>query len=225
MTSPPPYEGNPDGRPLPAGWISQYDSNYKAWFYVNTHANPPMTTWVHPSGPVSAPPVQTFSPPPAFSPPSMPPPMNAGGYNPGQIQGPGGYGNNNQVGYPNGGGMSYPQQQQQQPPYGGGYGNPGYNYPQQGPVGGGYPVQQPQQPQVVVVEQKPQVVVVEEPRPHHRHHGMGAGGLAMGAGAGLLGGILIGEAIEERREERRERDFGWGPDWGYDGWRDDRGWW
>ncbi|KAI9063494.1 hypothetical protein FKP32DRAFT_722968 [Trametes sanguinea] len=47
MSQPPPYGSpggpppNPDRRPLPPGWIEQWDSNYKAWFYVNTAENPP----------------------------------------------------------------------------------------------------------------------------------------------------------------------------------------
>ncbi|KZT62138.1 hypothetical protein CALCODRAFT_278193 [Calocera cornea HHB12733] len=32
---------NPDKRPLPPGWVTQYDPNYKTWFYVNTRAEPP----------------------------------------------------------------------------------------------------------------------------------------------------------------------------------------
>ncbi|WOO82634.1 uncharacterized protein LOC62_04G006116 [Vanrija pseudolonga] len=34
--------------PLPAGWIKQFDENYKAWFYVNTNTNPPTTQWEAP---------------------------------------------------------------------------------------------------------------------------------------------------------------------------------
>ncbi|KIK07628.1 hypothetical protein K443DRAFT_167685 [Laccaria amethystina LaAM-08-1] len=115
MSTPPPYESqrNPDTRQLPPGWTSQYDSNYKAWFYVNTRADPPVTTWVHPLG--AAPPP---GPPPApYSPPAGPPPPTNAGYN----QGGGGQGygySNPQGGYSpgyGGGGNNYPQQQQ--PPY------------------------------------------------------------------------------------------------------------
>jgi hypothetical protein len=61
---------NPDKRPLPTGWIEQYDSRYvvssfnvslftrvpsshKAFFYVNTAAPNPAPTWTHPLGPPS----------------------------------------------------------------------------------------------------------------------------------------------------------------------------
>ncbi|EJD55063.1 hypothetical protein AURDEDRAFT_178889 [Auricularia subglabra TFB-10046 SS5] len=37
-----------DKRPLPEGWIRQFDSNNNAWFYVDTRANPPRSIWVHP---------------------------------------------------------------------------------------------------------------------------------------------------------------------------------
>jgi len=30
-----------------------------------------------------------------------------------------------------------------------------------------------------------------------KRHGMGAGGLALGAGAGLLGGVLLADAIDD----------------------------
>ncbi|KAF9518453.1 hypothetical protein BS47DRAFT_300025 [Hydnum rufescens UP504] len=38
---------NPDARPLPPGWIEQFDS--KAWFYVDTRASPPRSSWHHPA--------------------------------------------------------------------------------------------------------------------------------------------------------------------------------
>ena len=41
---------NPDKRPLPAGWITQFDKGHNAWYYVNTAENPPRTVWEHPAG-------------------------------------------------------------------------------------------------------------------------------------------------------------------------------
>ncbi|KAG0058116.1 hypothetical protein BGZ89_001552 [Linnemannia elongata] len=35
-------------RPLPPGWISQYDSNHQAYFYVDERTNPPTITWEDP---------------------------------------------------------------------------------------------------------------------------------------------------------------------------------
>lgn len=83
-------------------------------FYVNTTANPPVTTWVHPLGPAPPP-----GPPPApYSPPAGPPPPTNTGYNQGGGGGQG-YGYSNpQGGYSpgcGGGGNNCPQQQR--PPY------------------------------------------------------------------------------------------------------------
>ncbi|KAF8351077.1 hypothetical protein F5887DRAFT_935820 [Amanita rubescens] len=134
---------NPDTRPLPTGWVTQYESNYKAWFYVNTNAQPPVTTWEHPSGP---PPRAPPPPPSNYGPPAGPPPTRPGyeqgpGYGPGNSRG--GYGDGPSGGY---GGSPY-----DRPPenYGGprGYGGPpprGYGGPPDpynGPPGGyGAPV-------------------------------------------------------------------------------------
>ncbi|KAF9346710.1 hypothetical protein BGX26_001784 [Mortierella sp. AD094] len=35
-------------RPLPPGWISQYDATQQAFFYIYERTNPPMTTWEDP---------------------------------------------------------------------------------------------------------------------------------------------------------------------------------
>lgn len=67
---------NPDKRPLPAGWVQQYDSGYaldhsgplyrslisdiyshKSWFYVDISAPNPSPSWAHPLGPLSTSPV------------------------------------------------------------------------------------------------------------------------------------------------------------------------
>ncbi|KZV79191.1 hypothetical protein EXIGLDRAFT_782684, partial [Exidia glandulosa HHB12029] len=84
MSGPPPsYDAgrpkNPDSRPLPPGWIEQYDANYKSWFYVDTRQNPPVSSWTHPAGaaPPPGPPPQQYAPPPG-SPYNQPPPQ--GGY-------------------------------------------------------------------------------------------------------------------------------------------------
>ncbi|KAI0079765.1 hypothetical protein K474DRAFT_1683130 [Panus rudis PR-1116 ss-1] len=72
MSQPPPYDANlppanPDKRPLPPGWIEQYDKK----FYVNTRENPPRSSWVHPLGPPPpAPPPQSYGPPPGPPPPN-----------------------------------------------------------------------------------------------------------------------------------------------------------
>ncbi|KAF9547670.1 hypothetical protein EC957_008027 [Mortierella hygrophila] len=35
-------------RPLPPGWISQYDPTHQAYFYVDENTNPPTITWEDP---------------------------------------------------------------------------------------------------------------------------------------------------------------------------------
>ncbi|KIK45292.1 hypothetical protein CY34DRAFT_10483 [Suillus luteus UH-Slu-Lm8-n1] len=124
MSSPPP---NPDSRPLPRGWLAQYNWEYKAWFYVNEMEQPPRSSWEHPLGP------------PQYTPPPGPPPVNRdfdrspynGGYNQGPA--PGGYAPSYGGGY---GGNAPP----------GGYG--GYQgYPPAGDRGFfGRTSSQPQQP-------------------------------------------------------------------------------
>jgi len=92
-TSPPPVNlgepENPDRRPLPAGWIGQYEpkyvlssfkfllltegsSSHKAFFYVNTTAPNPTPSWTHPLGPPS-----THTGPQATSGPTSPVPFKA----------------------------------------------------------------------------------------------------------------------------------------------------
>ncbi|KAJ6516428.1 hypothetical protein C8R45DRAFT_244664 [Mycena sanguinolenta] len=196
MSQPPPYgqppRTNPDTRQLPPGWITQFDANYNAWFYVNTFVQPPVTTWTHPLG---APP----SPAPSYGPPQGPPP----GQGPPQQQGspyPGGASPYPGQASPYPGSASpYPQQQ-------GGYGQPppgqyspyGQPPPQQyqnpppqdqggrGPLSGlfGGSSQQQQQP----------VYGAAQPPPQKQGMGLGTG-LALGAG-GLLGGVLLAEAFD-----------------------------
>ncbi|KAF7354751.1 TOX high mobility group box family member 4 [Mycena sanguinolenta] len=57
---------NPDTRPLPPGWITQFDPDYNTWFYVNTQAQPPTPTWNHP--------LDSPAPTTVYSPPQGPPP-------------------------------------------------------------------------------------------------------------------------------------------------------
>ncbi len=76
--------------------------------------------------------------------------------------------------------------------YGGGYGGgPGYGGPPPGGYyGGGGGYQQPQQQQA-----------------GRTGGGLGMGGLALGAGAGLLGGVLIGEAIENHDQSEYNQGY------------------
>ncbi|KIO26810.1 hypothetical protein M407DRAFT_243553 [Tulasnella calospora MUT 4182] len=41
-------EEEEDLRPLPSGWIRQWDSRTENYFYVDTTANPPLSVWEHP---------------------------------------------------------------------------------------------------------------------------------------------------------------------------------
>ncbi|PBK73144.1 hypothetical protein ARMSODRAFT_717825 [Armillaria solidipes] len=206
MSQPPSYgsepQVNPDTRQLPPGWISQYDSTYKTWFYVNTHVQPPVTTWNHPLGPLPP----AGPPPSQYGAPSGPPPPDNRGYNqpPPPQQSYGGYGNpQGQYGGYNPG---YPQQPQgyggypQQPQGYGGYPQDGYSQQQQsggskgllgGLFGGGKQNNQGYPPQQAMYQQQP-------PK---KSGGIGTGGaLAIGAG-GLLGGALLMDAIDDNERD------------------------
>ncbi|KAG6811793.1 hypothetical protein H0H92_005809 [Tricholoma furcatifolium] len=177
---------NPDNRPLPQGWISEYDNKY----YVNTLVEPPVRTWTHPLGAPA---------PHSYGPPSGPPPPPNGSrpdYDRGFRQDPygpqGGYG---------GGGYGGPPQQG----YGGGYGGPQQGYGgDRGSGGGGYgsgyggPPQQ--QPQVVYVEDRQQ----QQQQPQ-KSGGMGWGKMlgvaALGAGAIAVGDAVAHDFLEPNQPE------------------------
>jgi len=178
---------NPDNRPLPSGWIEQYDPRNNAWFYVNMNVNPPETTWVHP-----VPSEGAFSPPPG-----PPPPAPYGGPN----------------AYPQG--PQYPQQYGEQ--YEGerglgsshrgrgrGRGRGGHSGggPSYGPgYGGGYQ----EQPHNYAPQQEPQ------------HSGMSGGAkMALGAGVGLVGGFLLGEEFEHIKHKSYEEGLHQGEQIGHD---------
>jgi len=212
MSQPPPYgytnPSNPDKRPLPPGWIEQYESNYKAWFYVNTQEQPPRPSWVHPLGP----PPPNNPPPSQYSPPAGPPPPSNqspqyGGY--GAPAGPsyGGpsYGGPSYGGPPHESGGSYQQQQQQQQ---GEWGQPqGHN---KGWFGGGS--QNAPQPQVGYQQAPP------------KKSGMGVGTMAALGVGGLLGGAVLAHEFEEHNEREREEGFDQGyQDGRVDEYRDDFG--
>ncbi|KAF8485273.1 hypothetical protein DFH94DRAFT_689628 [Russula ochroleuca] len=205
--SAPPHTGNPDRRPLPDGWITRYDDNYRAWYYVDTRAQPPRSSWDHPLPHGLPPPT---SPPGSYVPPSNPPNRgyaSSGGappYNQQQGQPYSGQPVNQAPSYPGFQGnpqepRAYPQQAfQTQPSYGGppagSYGNQGW----QGAQGWqqsqqGYPAQPPSQ-------------AVQQPARSGRSNNISTGLLA--GGAGLLGGVLLTEGFEhhERREEEERQE-------------------
>jgi hypothetical protein len=66
---------NPDKRPLPAGWVTQYDRHSKKWFYVKTTEHPPLTSWQHPLD--NAQPTPTPNPSGPQQAPNGPPPGNS----------------------------------------------------------------------------------------------------------------------------------------------------
>ncbi|KAJ3721140.1 hypothetical protein EV361DRAFT_883937 [Lentinula raphanica] len=198
MSAPPPYpqSENPDRRPLPPGWVTQYDSNYRTWFYVNTGVNPPVTTWTHPLG---APP--TSPPPSSYGPPAGPPPPGPGGPGYGYDQRQGQY----QPGYNSGYQPSPPPQQyyggSPQPPYGQspGYGGPGYG----GPGYGGYREEENRGFFNRPSSNAPQQAYASSPPPPPKKSGMGMGTMLGVGAAGLVGGALIGEMIEHHEDEER----------------------
>ncbi|KAJ3887633.1 MAG: hypothetical protein NXY57DRAFT_1029927 [Lentinula lateritia] len=193
MSAPPPYpyppNENPDRRPLPRGWLTRYDNNYRAWFYVNTDVDPPVTTWTHPLG---APP--TSPAPNSYGPPPGPPPPGPGG--PGY-----GYNSQPQGQYPGYGG--YQQSPPPQPYYGGGqppqqgYGSsPGYG----GPGYGGYREEESRGFFGRPSSNPPQQYA---PAPPPKKSGPGMGTMLGVGAAGLLGGAVIGEMIEHHEDEER----------------------
>ncbi|GMK53670.1 hypothetical protein CspeluHIS016_0102560 [Cutaneotrichosporon spelunceum] len=199
---------NPDTRPLPDGWVTQLNTQYNTWFYVNTRApGGPQSQWTHPAD--DKPPAHDFASP------SGPPPgqnekasysVEKNDYGQSSQQAP--YDQQRQFGQPQQQyqqyqqpyQQQYQQQYQQAPPqqrekrsflskltgkasgqqqgYPGGYGQP-MGYGQQ-PMYGGYPQQGMMMPG------------------GGRKPGMGAGGgMALGAGAGLLGGMMLGNAMSD----------------------------
>ncbi|KZT12680.1 uncharacterized protein LAESUDRAFT_709886 [Laetiporus sulphureus 93-53] len=197
---------NPDARPLPPGWVSQYDRNYNAWFYVNTNENPPRSSWVHPLGPPPPP-----SPRPGYAPPAGPPSSDNRGYSPSPYSG----GYDQKPGYA----QAPPPQRYDNyaspPPSGYGPSREGRGW-----FGGGQQPVQQQQP-----------VIVESAPPQRKKHGIGMGTAVAAGGAGLLGGMLIEDLVERHDEHEREEGFDQGlstgdpymggPDPGFDGGYDD----
>ncbi|TNY22542.1 hypothetical protein DMC30DRAFT_134166 [Rhodotorula diobovata] len=211
--------GSADDRPLPDGWLKQWDSNYNQHFYVDTRATPPRSVWTldevfkgaqpayaPPPGP--PPPLKTGqdqnrgSPYPSQQHPSGPPSYEqADGARNYGVNGMGGYGGSGAGGYGGPGGGYLRQQQQAVPAQ-------GYGYPQQPPLpqqqmpyGAGYPQQPmhggymqggyPQQP--MVMQQQP---MYQQSRGRMGGGGMGGMGAGvLGAGAGLLGGMMIMDAM------------------------------
>jgi len=55
-----------DSRPLPPGWISQWDSNAGRYFFVDTTKTPPVSTWDDPRE------TPEFDAPPPYTPPQEP---------------------------------------------------------------------------------------------------------------------------------------------------------
>jgi len=228
---------NPDTRPLPAGWITQYDSNYKAWFYVNTNAQPPVTTWEHPGPPPQAPPPpgpSTYSPPGGPPPPNAPRPGYEQGYGPGNSRGgygdgpSGGYGGSpydrppeNYAGPPRG--YSGPPRGYSGPPgpYNGppdGYGaRPGGAYPQygEGYAQGGYDRRNP------VPEDRGQsfgggMFAGGRQSADKKQGGAGFGKLALGLGGGALALFAGKEFLDHEEHKAYEQGEAAGYDQGFD---------
>jgi WW domain len=63
-----------DDRPLPEGWIKQWDKSYGRYFYVDTKASPPRSIWVHPHDEKDSKGSSAGTDEKKFAPPSGPPP-------------------------------------------------------------------------------------------------------------------------------------------------------
>jgi len=217
MAAPPPaystpHAGNPDRRALPDGWITRYDDNYRAWYYVDTRSHPPRSSWDHPLG---APPAGNYPPPPnpppnrgnfggggpPFSPQGSPPfSSSTSPYNQGTPYG-GFQGNPAEA-------RNFPPQSSYaaQPPYGapaGNYGNPGNPaWPQQG--------WQQQPPTQLGYQSQPPSQAIQQPPRSGRNNALLAGG------AGLIGGALLTEAFDHHEDEVRQDAYDQGFDDGQD---------
>ncbi|KAH9956781.1 hypothetical protein BC827DRAFT_1270706 [Russula dissimulans] len=223
MSGPPPYSTpsttNPDRRPLPDGYITRYDENYRAWYYVWTRSGPPRSSWTHPldAQAPSSPPQANFAPPP------NPPPDRTGF--------PGGGGRGRQFNPPQPASATYPGPQQYPPSFpgsgAGGYSEPRYaptqGYPTQPNFGAPSPnygnqwqqqtwQQPPAQPAYVPQTQQ----TTQQQGRSGQHHGVGVGGLLAGGAAGLIGGALLTEAFEHHEDEVREESYDQGFDNGFD---------
>ncbi|KAI0276154.1 hypothetical protein BGY98DRAFT_1098353 [Russula aff. rugulosa BPL654] len=207
--SAPPRPSNPDRRPLPDGWITRYDEGYRAWYYVDTRAQPPRSAWDHPldASPPSPPSGGNYPPPPNPAP-------NRGVSQP----------------YNQQPGQSYPVQPfNQAPPYSsGGYqgGNQAARVYQQGfQPQQGYPGAPPgnyepgwqqgwQQPQQAYPAQPP-VQTVQQPARSGRNNAL------LGAGddswrCGLVGGVVLSEMFEHHEQREEDQAYDQGYDQGFD---------
>ncbi|KAF8317333.1 hypothetical protein DL93DRAFT_2076923 [Clavulina sp. PMI_390] len=78
MSSPPAYTSS--DRPLPVGWVKEYDASSNRFFYVNTEAQPPFSTWDHPFDlAINEKKEETYyeEPQRSYAPPDYPPPAMA----------------------------------------------------------------------------------------------------------------------------------------------------
>jgi len=202
-----PPAGNPDRRPLPDGWITRWDENYRAWYYVDIRTQPPRSSWEHPVGPLSSP-----QQPPTYAPPSNPP---SNRFNSGSPSFPSQYGGApqqyTQTTYPSGfqGGQQQdqrnfpgvPQQPYQAAPYG--YSGQGQGWSQS--QGGWQQSQPPSQ-------------VYAQPQPPRGRGGPGMGTALLAGGAGLVGGALLMDAFEHHEDREREEAY----DQGFDNGQNDQ---
>ncbi|XAO25532.1 hypothetical protein I312_104360 [Cryptococcus bacillisporus CA1280] len=204
---------NPDSRPLPDGWVQQFNNEHQAWFYVNTKApGGPASQWTHPADDQP-----TYAPPPG-----NPPSKTSTPFAPADDKSRGASEPYYQSSTPQPSGLQQtpyqpasqsaspgPQSQQEKKRGIGGFfsklsGNnkpSGYQqsysqaYPQQQQYGA-YPQQQYGYAQQPMYQQQP--MYAQRPQ----RAGMGAGGAAaLGLGGGLLGGMLIGDMISDSQHD------------------------
>ncbi|TIA99298.1 hypothetical protein E3P96_02943 [Wallemia ichthyophaga] len=214
-----------DGRPLPEGWIEDFDPQYQRNFWVDVRKEPPVSIWHHPlddaeySNKSFAPPP---GPPPGASPYEEKPPVPQSQPSP-QPRGSSPYipqkesksskiksflglgSSSRPQGYGQGGYMQ--QQPMQQPMY-----PQQQSYPQQQPY-----MQPQQQPYMHPQQQQPymqpqQPMYVQQQRPSKRMGGGGGGmgsmlPMAGGLGAGMLGGAFLAHEFDESQQDAYEDGY------------------
>ncbi|TIB95741.1 hypothetical protein E3Q18_03511 [Wallemia mellicola] len=222
---------NDDNRPLPQGWIKDFDPQYNRPFYVNTNVEPPVSIWVHPLDDPSYNQQSKSS----FAPPAGPPPEAAGGS-------PYSSSHNSPMPQPGSNSPMPPPQQTRQsksskfksmlglgssgsskPSYGQNYA--GYGQPQQ--YGSSYGQQQPyMQPQQGYMQpqqsymQPQQPMYVQQPVGGGRRMGGGMGSMlpmAGGLGAGMLGGAFLAHEFDESQQDAYQDGYQDGADGDFGG--------
>lgn len=215
---------DPKNKPnVPPGWVAQFDEKYLTWFYVNLDTK--KSQWEAPAGTLLDQNVDV--PPPPYAPSSS----RAGAS--GNYAVGAGPGNRAGDGYSRGPANAGYEQNQPQGGYQGGYtgnfapnGQYGAGFTQQGFPQQGYPPQQYQSgypqampgamPQAYPPQGYSGYPSQQYQQPQTGSRFGGGSGMALGAGAGLLGGMMLSNAMHNSQMNAYEEGYSNGYDNGFD---------